>query len=374
MVHDKMTPDVHDARVFLPWHRALLAIHDEAMRDKCGYKGPMPYWDWSFDHSSPESSQIWIHFGPQRDGCVFMPILGSLFSSYPKYHCVSRKWVDNLDYPFYSPAHVQLVMNNPDFHSFATDLEAIPHNSMHYLLGGDMEDLGYSVNDPLFFLHHRNIDRIWWKWQKDNPNAAFQYSEDNSVIELLGMSSVIERLDFKKLYEGPPTIAEVLNTTSGGMDGLMCYNYSNSITTRARAAVNAKTKPFKKPNASGISKRDAITGATGGNIRVAASTFSSFKQSTALGEDFLKSIHYSQSRIDAVRKTESLMANFTSWINLQPLKVKRFLESATYSYNGSVRSKTDFEEQEETNFYKNLVSQFLKQGKLQQVLDSGFDI
>jgi tyrosinase len=28
----------------------------------------------------------------------------------------------------------------------------------------------YSPSDCLFWLHHANVDRIWYQWQKKNPN------------------------------------------------------------------------------------------------------------------------------------------------------------------------------------------------------------
>lgn len=38
------------------------------------------------------------------------------------------------------------------------------HNAGHNFIGGHMA-LGFSPNDPIFWLHHANVDRIWAKWQ-----------------------------------------------------------------------------------------------------------------------------------------------------------------------------------------------------------------
>lgn len=40
------------------------------------------------------------------------------------------------------------------------------HNRVHRWVGGDMLP-GTSPNDPVFFLHHCNVDRLWVKWQAD---------------------------------------------------------------------------------------------------------------------------------------------------------------------------------------------------------------
>src|SRR6266571_1110573 len=41
---------------------------------------------------------------------------------------------------------------------------------VHSAVGGDMET-GSSPSDPLFWLHHANIDRLWAKWQKQHPGV-----------------------------------------------------------------------------------------------------------------------------------------------------------------------------------------------------------
>ena len=33
--------------MFLPWHRQYVQYFEDALTDKCGYKGAQPYWDWT---------------------------------------------------------------------------------------------------------------------------------------------------------------------------------------------------------------------------------------------------------------------------------------------------------------------------------------
>jgi len=40
---------------------------------------------------------------------------------------------------------------------------------------------GTSPNDPVFFLHHCNVDRLWALWQVCNPSVP--YAPDNSVAD-----------------------------------------------------------------------------------------------------------------------------------------------------------------------------------------------
>jgi tyrosinase len=49
-------------------------------------------------------------------------------------------------------------------------LEQTPHNDIHVMIGGLMLDPDQAAGDPIFWLHHCNIDRLWWLWQKTNAN------------------------------------------------------------------------------------------------------------------------------------------------------------------------------------------------------------
>ena len=44
-------------------------------------------------------------------------------------------------------------------------------------MGGDMLPIS-SPSDPVFFLHHCNIDRLWALWQAQNPGQGYQPSGD----------------------------------------------------------------------------------------------------------------------------------------------------------------------------------------------------
>lgn len=46
------------------------------------------------------------------------------------------------------------------------------HGVGHIYVGGDMASGGAPVNDPLFFLHHANVDRLWAMWQDKNRASA----------------------------------------------------------------------------------------------------------------------------------------------------------------------------------------------------------
>jgi tyrosinase len=50
-------------------------------------------------------------------------------------------------------------------------LEGNAHNNVHNNIGGWMPTAS-SPRDPIFFMHHCNIDRIWAVWNLQNPNSS----------------------------------------------------------------------------------------------------------------------------------------------------------------------------------------------------------
>jgi hypothetical protein len=46
------------------------------------------------------------------------------------------------------------------------------HDLVHVWVGGTMSYMS-SPNDPVFFLHHANIDRLWAQWQTAHPELDY---------------------------------------------------------------------------------------------------------------------------------------------------------------------------------------------------------
>jgi len=50
-------------------------------------------------------------------------------------------------------------------------LEQTPHNDVHVAIGGWMGNPDTAAQDPIFWLHHANIDRLWWIWEQHPGHA-----------------------------------------------------------------------------------------------------------------------------------------------------------------------------------------------------------
>jgi hypothetical protein len=128
---------------FLAWHRQFLIRFEHRLQQVTDSSVFIPYWDW-IDHPSP----------PAR---ISDPALLNRWS-------VDRNFERDL---MPSAADVRAVRERDRFRGFQSALELGPHGSVHVAIGGDMNS-PHSPLDPIFFLHHANVDRIWYRWQGDD--------------------------------------------------------------------------------------------------------------------------------------------------------------------------------------------------------------
>ena len=343
-LHAKVSDRIQFTQEFLPYHRAFLAIHDKALKDRCGYTGPMPYWDWAFDNPKPERSEIWKAFGRVKSGCVIMPIVGNLVSHFPEDHCVARDWLDGLISPAYSEAEIRMILQKKDFKSFSLAIEKLPNFKIHELVGGltgDMSLMDWSVNDPIFFLHHRNMDRLWAKWQKENPTIGFTYGLSGGMSSILESPSALDRIDFSVYGKAPP-ILELLNTTGGGMDGGMCYEYSNSITTRSippqshRRIPNARS-PISKKGPYRFKKRELPFPKLVSKRPSNFVTFNSVLPVKEISAKFLKRVNISTTVINDIKKNEKVLSGFNAWLSSNDFD---FPNAPSYPFTFTAYQKT----------------------------------
>ena len=77
--------------------------------------------------------------------------------------------------------------------------------------------------DPVFFLHHSQIDRLWWSWQKHDGDRFWQYNGPAHY----GFSEEValtDMLEFGSILPSDPIIKDVMDT-----EGELCYRYDASV-------------------------------------------------------------------------------------------------------------------------------------------------
>ncbi|KAJ7698575.1 tyrosinase [Mycena rosella] len=221
--HINLTDEIHLVGQFLPWHRRFLNVFEETLRSECAFKGAIPYWDWSRDvdvfnsiNNSPVfdpvtgfgGNGIYIpgYAGPFNNltnlpgwvpgtggGCVPTGPFASYNLSLgpgtiPTNHCLTRAFNDEYAWAL-SSAQIANTTKQPTFENFRIELEGQPitptmklHDGGHFAVGAEMLNTYSSPGDPVFYLHHANLDRIWWIWQQmDLPERLFDVSGRSSV-------------------------------------------------------------------------------------------------------------------------------------------------------------------------------------------------
>jgi tyrosinase len=74
--------------------------------------------------------------------------------------------------------------------------------------------------DPVFFLHHTNLDRLWWQWQNTAQGGrvnAYQGKANNNTDIRATLMDVLDVGGLSRSLQ----VADVMETTQG----LFCYTY-----------------------------------------------------------------------------------------------------------------------------------------------------
>ncbi|KAK8005739.1 hypothetical protein PG990_011776 [Apiospora arundinis] len=219
-IHINQTNIIHEA-TSSPWHRLFLWRLEEALRNECGYKDYLPYWDNARFLADQTKSRVWdgnaetsfggngapvAHNGSATDltrlllpgfvkelwlpmpfgtggGCVdtgpFANLTLSLgpvakpqadpankYGYLPNPRCLSRSFD-----PSYSGGgsltwgNATAIVGAANISAFRNTLEGLWHRQSHTFIGRDGADPFSPTNDPVFYLLHAQIDRFWAIWQ-----------------------------------------------------------------------------------------------------------------------------------------------------------------------------------------------------------------
>lgn len=192
-IHIQQNHNIHSVAAFLPWHRRFVQAREKALQS-CGYTGPTPYWDWTkaADTGNPKIDPIFSPidgFGGSGDGESPNTVTQGPFSHfaldimpgdddepYSDPHMLRRNFENN---PFlignFNSTAVQKGQAIAAFNDYRYYVEGTPHGAVHQYIAGDMGPAS-SPNEPLFFLHHAQIDRLWALWQDEDIKRLSDYA------------------------------------------------------------------------------------------------------------------------------------------------------------------------------------------------------
>lgn len=174
---------IHDVGAFLPWHRLYMRAHEILLQTECGYTGAQPYWDELSDVTNGTLEEASIldadtGFGTgdvDDDGCIINGPFVNLTmhinqTSNSADYCLSRSLNQN-GFNWANSTYLDTCLETDNYEDAWQCFISSPHTAGHSAIGGTMLDVVASPGDPLFFLHHTYLDRVWWQWQQKNLTA-----------------------------------------------------------------------------------------------------------------------------------------------------------------------------------------------------------
>lgn len=149
------TSGTHVAVHFLSWHRAFLFFFEAVLKQaavEAGVTTPLelPYWEW---YSTPVIAKIFTEGNATTN---------------PLFHARARTDISGWDLSgdAFTFDDMLPARGVPAARTFSISLEGNPHGTAHVAVGGDMGSVPTSARDPIFWLHHANIDRLWSAWMQ----------------------------------------------------------------------------------------------------------------------------------------------------------------------------------------------------------------
>jgi tyrosinase len=210
----------HSSWFFLPWHRMYLFYFEQIIKATIAKLGgpadewDLPYWNYS-DSANPDATKLPPAFYAPRMPVPGDPVNPLLDTSRARGNN-GRSVTGNPSQTDLKPCLKEPYFSVPSagggygfcgpvtgFHH-GTDggigvVDIVPHGSIHGAVGGDMGRFNTAALDPIFWIHHANIDRLWNVWLKRDPGHTnptdptwltglkFEFQDANKTV--VGMSS-----------------------------------------------------------------------------------------------------------------------------------------------------------------------------------------
>ena len=189
----------HAGPGFLPWHRAYLLDLERELQ-LIDSSVALPYW--RFDEASPSVFTTSFMGIPDSIGAVqFGPSHPFLFWSTDGEQGIKRRAIAPSPGNQASPS-VQAefdTINVGARYAVFRRMQGNPHGSAHVsYFGGSISTISTAAKDPLFFLLHCNVDRLWAKWQvqhkRFDPSHADAYAPGPTATSLLAGHNLVDSL------------------------------------------------------------------------------------------------------------------------------------------------------------------------------------
>jgi Common central domain of tyrosinase/Polyphenol oxidase middle domain len=219
---------------FLPWHRGYVYFFEKIVRKMSGDDGfRLPYWAWEkegqnvlpapFRDAKSQNADNPLYDETRIEANKGQPLLPDTQSG-----SFSVDWGTALATERFTTAFVELSYGG--IQTAKTKLPAKPassrrhgvmeshaHDMIHDVVGGEKGNMGdpdTAARDPIFWLHHANVDRLWNRWldvrahhipdpvaDKDWYDQEFPYYDDTGKQVVVTVSKILELASKEARYD-----------------------------------------------------------------------------------------------------------------------------------------------------------------------------
>ena len=352
---------IHSCPAFLPWHRRYLWDFEKELQRVSGNSDlGLPYWNWP---SGGIGASIWddnllggdgntngdVTTGPFRSGQWEIvnssgnpagPLQRRLGRGISRGLPTSSEVQQLLQItPFDSPP-----WNRRSTQSFRNTLEGwldpsfqpAYHNLGHVWVGGSMGPMT-SPNDPIFFMHHCMVDKLWHEWQLRFPSQGYLPVTGGSFGQ--NLTDPMDSTPNSPLRNRPTDVL-----------------VSNDIGIEYDQLLPGTPEPIPAPTPNTATSLTIGAAATSGNIsapgeldtyRFEVSTFTEYVIETSGSSDTFITLSGPNDQLNEVARNDDGGENLNSKITLNLsagtyyVSVRLYSSQATGSYNISVSSAQD---------------------------------
>jgi hypothetical protein len=187
----------HRTDYFFAWHRLFLYYFERVLQESAGDpKLRLPYWD----YTNPAQLAMPAEFrSPTYVNAAGQTVDNPLYEKRRE-----AGWETNATKLDANDTDIDLALDNANLLTtydasgdevpgYQSTIESSPHGYVHCAVMGCratvMGAVPYSSNDPIFWIHHCNIDRLWECWLSEGnktPDSlmtrAFSYVDENGTL------------------------------------------------------------------------------------------------------------------------------------------------------------------------------------------------
>lgn len=279
----------HQSWYFPPWHRGyLLALEAQIRFAIVKLGGPaswaLPYWNYfgpGNEYKIPPAFTaptlpggganpllVAARYGPTGNGNIYVPTPAAVPPGPVNQNCMSNTIYTGTNAATPPPGFGGPTTGFSHSGGSSGNLENNPHNLVHVFVGGNapggatyglMSDPGIAALDPIFYLHHANIDRMWAVWNTRNANPT-------SPQWLHGPASIGQREFVMPLPDNDKCDGKEWVYTPAEMSSLDQLDYTYDDLPKAPAPVNVLANRLNTLGATAaaanIKEESAVTAAT----------------------------------------------------------------------------------------------------------------